>query len=176
VEVNHLQFDYRNTCAIINFNHKACCADQEKAIEISQKIKNKIENIQSNPLEHLIKIQFGTKKNPLFPFEKLIDFPILSLEEMQDQIFFGSYYLRQSKSYFSDMHRTGTYCNITVSVLESYKTISQRDLDQGMNADKQRQQIQRYIFFAVLYKSLQKKLIVRSFLYYELNLNRCCCR
>jgi len=129
VEVNHLQFDYRNTCAIINFNHKACCADQEKAIEISQKIKNKIQNIQSNPLEHLIKIQFGTKKNPLFPFEKLIDFPILSLEEMQDEIFFGSYYLRQSKSYFSDMHRTGTYCNITVSVLESYKTISQRDLD-----------------------------------------------
>jgi hypothetical protein len=67
-------------------------------------------------------------------------------------------------------------------IIYSFKKITPLDIFdffcylQGMNADKQRQQIQRYIFFAVLYKSLQKKLIVRSFLYYELNLNRCCCR
>ncbi len=77
-------------------------------MEICQKIKNKVENLHSNPLEHLNKIQFGTKKNPNMQLETLNDFPILSLEEMQDDIFFGSYYLRQSKSYFSDMHRIGT--------------------------------------------------------------------
>jgi hypothetical protein len=51
VEVNHLQFDYRNTCAIINFTHQSCCADSQQAMEICQKIKNKVENIHSNPLE-----------------------------------------------------------------------------------------------------------------------------
>ena len=98
-------------------------------MEICQKIKNKVENIHLNPLEHLNKIQFGTKKNPNMQLETLNDFPILSLEEMQDDIFFGSYYLRQSKSYFSDMHRIGTYCNITLTVLNSYKSISPKVLD-----------------------------------------------
>ena len=129
VEVNHLQFDYRNTCAIINFTHKACCADKDKAIEISVKIKNKIKNVHSNPLEHLNKIQFGTKKNPFLKFENLSDFPILSLDEMQGEIFYGSYYLKQSKSYFSDMHKTDSFCNITTTVLNSYISINSRILD-----------------------------------------------
>jgi len=129
VEVNHLQFDYRNTCAIINFTHKACCADKDKAIEISEKIKNKIKNVHSNPLEHLNKIQFGTKKNPFFKLENLSDFPILSLDEMQEEIFYGSYYLKQSKSYFSDMHKTDSFCNITTTVLNSYNSIDSRILD-----------------------------------------------
>ena len=77
-EVNHLQFDYRITCALIYYTHKSCCADKGKAQEIRQKIKDKIENTHLNHIEPLNKIQLGTKKNPLIPFSDLTDFPILS--------------------------------------------------------------------------------------------------
>ena len=77
-EVNHLQFDYIITCALIYYTHKSCCADKGKAQEIRQKIKDKIENTHLNHIEPLNKIQLGTKKNPLIPFSDLTDFPILS--------------------------------------------------------------------------------------------------
>jgi hypothetical protein len=128
-EVNHLQFDYRITCALINYTHKSCCADKGKAQELSQKIKDKIENTHLNHLESLNKIQLGTKKNPLIQFADLTDFPILSLEEMEDEIFFGSYFLKQSRSYFSDIIKTGFYTNITDTLLRTFTSIDERAIE-----------------------------------------------
>ena len=123
--MQHLQFDYRNTCALINFSHTSCCADKDEALYISEKIKNKINNIQTNHLENLIKIQLGTKKNPFFQFSDLIDFPILSLEDLQDEIFFGSYYIKQSRSYFSFYSSINqTSINILTTSLTRYKIIA----------------------------------------------------
>ena len=41
-EVGHLQIDNRNTCAMFNFLHNPCCADGNKAINVSNQMKNKI--------------------------------------------------------------------------------------------------------------------------------------
>lgn len=123
-----MQFDYRNACAIINFKHKSCCADEEKAFEIGEKIKNKINNSHTNDLEQLKNVQLATKKNPPIPFEDLTDFPILSEEELQDEIFLGSYYLKQSKSYFSDIIKNGVFCKITEELLTSYASFEEQSL------------------------------------------------
>ncbi len=48
---------------------------------------------------------------------------------MQDEIFFGSYYLKQSKSYFSDIIKTGFYTNITVTLLRTFTSIDGRAIE-----------------------------------------------
>ena len=45
---------------MINFLHTPCCADGDKAAEISHKIKEKCNNIKENDLEHLLSIRVGT--------------------------------------------------------------------------------------------------------------------
>ena len=47
---------------MINFLHKPCCADGDKAGEISRKIKEKCNQMNENELEPLISIRSGTKK------------------------------------------------------------------------------------------------------------------
>ena len=118
-----MQIDYRNVCSIINFTHKPCCADENKAVIISEKIKEKINNTHVNDLEHLKNIQLGTKRNPFMQISELLDFPILSVEELQDEIFFGSYYIKQSRSYFADILSNDSYCNITAQSLNSNTSI-----------------------------------------------------
>ena len=128
-EVNHIQFDYRNTCAMINFTHKPCCADEQNVQVISENIQRKITNVHVNYLENLKNIQFGTKKNPFIELIELDDFPILSEEEMKDEIFFGSYYMKQSRSYFKDIITSDSYCEITSTLLKTFTSLDETVLN-----------------------------------------------
>ena len=65
---------------MINFLHKPCCADGDKAGEISRKIKEKYNQMNENELEPLISIRLGTKKIPSIKLSELIDFPRISDE------------------------------------------------------------------------------------------------
>ncbi len=123
-EVNHLQFDYRNICAMLNFFHKPCHADGVEANEISQKMGDKIRKISISPLESLVKksgIQFGTIDRRLLKMSDLTDFPRLTTAEMKKDFFFGSYYLKQSKSYMNDINKDSEYIEIHENNLNSLK-------------------------------------------------------
>ena len=88
---------------MINFLHKPCCADGDKASEISERIKNKCKNVKINDLENLLNLRLGTKKIPFIKMTEIIDFPQYSESEMIEKIFFGSYYVHRSKSYLADI-------------------------------------------------------------------------
>ena len=47
---------------------------------------------------------------------------------MQAEIFFGSYYIKQSRSYFSDILKAVHFTYITPDLLESYSSINQTSI------------------------------------------------
>ena len=40
-QTGHIQIDYRIACSMVNFPHKACCADGKNAQKIARRMKNK---------------------------------------------------------------------------------------------------------------------------------------
>jgi hypothetical protein len=118
-EVHHLQTDYRIACSMLNFSHKPCCADESDADDIASTLRNKCLFQNENPLEILVgkigdqKIRFGTINIPYNNFSELNNFPKLSEEQMKNEIFFGSYYIKQSKSYLADVLKQQLYVKIT---------------------------------------------------------------
>ena len=116
-EVTHLQFDYRNACAMLNFVHKPCCADGDLAQEIGERLKQKCSETKINILENLLKLRIGTKKTPLKNFTELVDFPKLTEYEMETKLFFGSYYIKQSKSYLGDLLKNENFSSMNENVL-----------------------------------------------------------
>ena len=74
--------DFRITCSMINFTHKSCCADGDKALEISQRMKTKCQIVDSSELVILLSVRLGTKKVPSIKLEDLNDFPKFNQAEM----------------------------------------------------------------------------------------------
>ena len=105
-QVGHIQIDYRIACAMINFQHKPCLTDQTEAINLAKKIRNK-STITSNPLLFLLNKRLDT--NLLIPVNLIAvtDFPKLSEEDIKNDILFGSFQLKQSKSYVIDLISNG---------------------------------------------------------------------
>jgi hypothetical protein len=102
--------DYRNTCAMINFDHKTCCADQKIAKELAQRLRDKCENVRTNLLESIRGVRFGTKSLPYINISDVIDFPKLSEKKLVLKLFFGNYYIKLAKSYISDILKNGKCC------------------------------------------------------------------
>jgi hypothetical protein len=105
VEVGHLQIDYRNLCAILNFNHKPCASDCMREPEkIAERMLSKAV-INENQLVKLLKI--GLNQYPSDKLERINDFPKISKQKLISKIFFGSYYIKQANSYIEDLLRVG---------------------------------------------------------------------
>ncbi len=120
-EVGHLQIDYRNVCAMLNFLHNPCHADVHRdPAKIAQKMREKFQ-IQTNDLTNLFKIQFDTNAVPLVNLAEIIDFPKLSKDEMIENIFFGTFYIKQSQMYMSDLIKVGKASYISSSVCTAQK-------------------------------------------------------
>ena len=107
---------------MLNFLHKPCCADGEKAEIISEKLKNKFNNIKENELEYLLStVRLGTKKVPSIRLDEINDFPRLTETMLQEDLFFGSYYIRQAKSYLADIIKYDVCSIIDENILNSLK-------------------------------------------------------
>lgn len=61
----------------------------------------------------------GTQKIPFKKIEELKDFPVYNEDKMVDEIFFGQYYIQQSKSYLADIERNGFFAQIDERVIET---------------------------------------------------------
>ncbi|RNA22461.1 hypothetical protein BpHYR1_039999 [Brachionus plicatilis] len=82
-EAGHIMIDYRNCCAMINFDFKPCCSDGVNAGKIAKRILKKIEKKQNN-LEFLL------------------------VKQCKIKFLLGSFQLRQAKSYMSDLAENPT--------------------------------------------------------------------
>ncbi len=106
-EVGHIQIDYRIACAMLNFLHRPCRADQKRdTMKIARNLKEK-SKIDSNALTKLFKLQFDSLALPLQNLSEFIDFPSLSEQEMIENIFLGIFCLKQTKSYLADLQKVG---------------------------------------------------------------------
>lgn len=100
--INHIQKDYRNACAMINFFHKPCCPDGENSRSIAKRMKKKAKEYE-NELEYLLKTRLDTKATKELKFSEIEDFPRLSKTIIIENIIFGTYQYNQCQSYYEDL-------------------------------------------------------------------------
>jgi hypothetical protein len=164
-EIGRLQIDYRIACAMINFTHKSCRADEKfsknsknvngRADLIAWRILNKYYNPNANILEPLLQLRLGTLNIPFSNIHEITDFPKLSKSSMRSQIFFGSYYLQQCKSYLSDMIKNGKVFRITDDT--SFHLVNDRGLEQQLKEELKKTNIIGVEIASRHRRSLKKK-------------------
>ncbi len=114
-EVGHLQIDYRNVCAMINFFHKSIEADSERKPQlIAERMKMKAHE-NENHLSMIVQMRLSGDK---IPFDQIGDFPKFSKNKMITKIFFGSYFIKQSRSYISELIKVGGVFNIATEKMQ----------------------------------------------------------
>lgn len=105
---------------MLNFTHKPIHTDKDNADKVGQRLKTKLDDIQRrNVIEKLSNLRMGTIKLPHIELSQITDFPKLSKSIMARKIFYGNYYLKQSKSYLSDLLRNNKCSIISEKVIKS---------------------------------------------------------
>lgn len=117
-QAGHIKIDYRIACSMINFNHKPTCPDKDETLKIAKKLKEKA-SIEINSLKNLLKKQVGTKEIFSIEQEKITDFPKLSPKIFKNNIFLGSFHLKQSKSYIQDIVKSGKAYLVSEKLLKT---------------------------------------------------------
>ena len=119
-QVGHIQIDYRIACAMINFTHKPCISDGKNSIKIAKRIKKKAK-ISTNNLEFLLKKRLDTKLMPSLELIKIEDFPKLKIKDIKERICFGTFQLKQSKSYLADLVKRVKAFKISSELIKQIK-------------------------------------------------------
>ena len=91
---------------MINYTHKPCCPDGKNAIKVAERLKRKAATMQENQLEFLLAKRFETSQIIPINLNELNDFPMLKKHKLARKILFGTYQLRQSKSYLTEIIKT----------------------------------------------------------------------
>ncbi len=104
---NHIQFDYRNTAALLNFLHKPISTDGENSFKIAKRLRKKIHNKQVNNLEYLLKRQLGSRSIPEISISEITDFPRIKKYLIVAKILLGTC-IRMCKNYLKDLLDNGT--------------------------------------------------------------------
>lgn len=111
-QAGHIQIDYRIACAMLNFTHKPCCPDGKNALQIAKKIRKQTD-INENVLQFLINKRLDTKDLERIKIDNINDFPKLKKKRIRNSILFGSYQLKQSRSYLKELINNGIAYNVT---------------------------------------------------------------
>ena len=101
-QAGHIQIDYRIACSMVNFTHKACCADGKNAQQIAIRIKNKAK-LNSNHLEFLLSKHLDTKLITPIVISEIEDFVRLTPNKLNKKVFLDSYQQKLAKSYVKDV-------------------------------------------------------------------------
>lgn len=105
-QAGHIQIDYRIACAMINYQHKPCSSVEGRAVDLAKKIREK-STINTNNLLFLLNKRLDTKLMIPVQLETVCDFPRLNEDDIKNDILYGSFQLKQSKSYVIDLVLNG---------------------------------------------------------------------
>ena len=126
-EIGHIQIDYRIACAMINFTHVAECPDGNQAVEVARRLReitSRPAAKQINRLLPLMRKTLNTTDVPNARLDTIDDFPRLSIEQLTQHIFLGTYQVKQCISYIQEMVARGF-----VSRLSQNAIVKLEDLD-----------------------------------------------
>lgn len=89
-----------------NFNPSPCEPDTPSSKYVAEKIKKRAV-INDNKMKELLSKQFNTTDFPRHQINNIKDFPLLKKKELCRKLFLGTFPLKQSKSYLSDLLKNG---------------------------------------------------------------------
>ena len=91
-----------------NFLHKPCCPDGQNSKKIAKRIRKKAtEKIQNNDLSFLLNRHLDSKLIPQVKLSQINDFAILKRKQIIRRILFGTFQMKQCKSYVQEMVENG---------------------------------------------------------------------
>ena len=103
----HIQIDFRIACAMLNFFHKPCCPDSPVSVEIARRLKLSTYK-KTNNLAPLLKQQFNTNLMTPIMLTTICDFPKIKVKALREKIAYGTFQVKQAKSYIKDLINEGT--------------------------------------------------------------------
>lgn len=125
-QAGHIQIDYRIACAMLNFTHISTCPDKQNLYKIASKLKEKVK-IDKNPLSYLLTKHLDTKEITPVDLGSITDFPKLNSAQLIRKIFLGTFQLKQSKSYVSDIIKNGKAYTIPEKLLSKLKNKTNKE-------------------------------------------------
>jgi hypothetical protein len=152
---------------MINFSHKPCISDGKNSITIAKRLKEKAQ-INTNYLDFLLKKRLDTKLMPSLELKQIKDFPKLKINEIKERICFGSFQLKQSKSYLTDLiNRVKAYkisellikeirdLNLRRELITKIRLFLQQKYHQDIKEVESKQQIKKTAFPKMIKNSKQ---------------------
>ena len=103
---------------MLNFNFKPCVPDGKDTFEIAHRIKKRCLK-KNNKLEPLLKMSF-TSTIKSVNIEKILNFPILTLNQLRKRITLGSFKIKQSKSYIPQIAQHSQAYILDQNILRKY--------------------------------------------------------
>lgn len=108
---------------MLNFTHKSCCPDGKNASKIAKKIRKRTEN-KINELNFLVNKRLDTKDLERIDIELIQDFPRIKRKNIRNSIFFGSFQLKQSKSYIKELMNNGIAYKVTSQFIKKISNVN----------------------------------------------------
>jgi len=125
-EVGHIQIDYRNAAAMLNFTHTPVLPDKNNAKQIANLMKIRC-RIKINKLDFLLKKTVGSKSIPLINIADVIDFPHFKSKELMNKIALGTFQLKLVKSYLKDIINHGNPYRVSKNLCSEIKNNKLRE-------------------------------------------------
>jgi len=101
-QAGHILIDYRISCAMLNFTHRPCTPDGKNSLIIAKRIRTRTQN-KSNKMEFFLNKRLDTRLIKKINLLDIDDFPKLTIKKIKENILFGSFQLKLSKSYVNEM-------------------------------------------------------------------------
>ncbi len=125
--VGHFSHDNRIISAMYNFTHKPVSPDSTDAVEIANRINERIKN-KNYPMICLLKKQMKSSNSEVVALKSITDFPRISKKVLKRKIFLGSYQLRMARSYLSELIKKGVAFRQKDAFIKSLKKPEEKKL------------------------------------------------
>jgi hypothetical protein len=102
---------------MLNFTHRPTITDRNCTEQVAYTLKQK-STIHENPLGILLNKRFDTRDIQLKLLEEINDFPILTVEQIANDINFGSCSVENAQSYVSTFVNRACFYNLSDSFLK----------------------------------------------------------
>jgi len=122
--VNHIQIDYRNAAALLNYAHRPVNTDGKNAFKVARRLKKITNKRQLNKLDYLLNKHLGTSLIPEIRLTEITDFPQIKKYLMIAKILLGTYQIRICQSYVQDLLENGSAYYLSKKLINQNKNKS----------------------------------------------------
>lgn len=131
--------DWRICAAMCNFTHRGLVTDGENSRQVAERMleieRNHMGNL--NPLNFLLTKQLNnTARLPANELREINDFPRLSIQQLKNEVFCGSYHSRMGHSYLREFQQNATIYILNTNTNDANREMQNKIRELRASGDK----------------------------------------